>query len=89
LLAILEETGFQALATGCWYGSYGSLIASLDYVLQERLATSSLSRLLRWVIALRLWRYLFWPYFRLAEWAGRGPIKTYFCRPVTPGGELR
>jgi SAM-dependent methyltransferase len=89
LLAILEEIGFQAIATGCWYGSYGSLVASLEYVLQERLAPSNLRRLLRRVIALRVWRYLCWPYFRLAEWAGRGPIKTYVCRPIMRGGELR
>jgi hypothetical protein len=83
LRAVLEASGYQVVASGCFYGSAGSLVTSLDYVLQERLGASPLGRFLRGAIGWRVWRYFLWPYFRLAEWAGRGPIKSYLCRPVT------
>lgn len=83
LRTILEGVGFEVIATCCFYGGYGSLVTSLDYVLRERFGESRLGRLLRWVVGLRPWRYLLWPYFRLSEWAVRGPIRTYFCRPMS------
>jgi SAM-dependent methyltransferase len=83
LQAILDGAGHQVIATCCFYGGYGSLVTSLDYALRERFGESYLGRLLRWVVGLRPCRYLLWPYFRLSEWAGRGPIRTYFCRPMS------
>lgn len=82
LRAMLKQAGFEVIATRSLYGGYGSLVTSLDTLLQERLGASWAGRVLRRLVGMRIWRYLLWPYFRLAEWAGRGPIRTYFCRPA-------
>jgi SAM-dependent methyltransferase len=84
LREIVEGVGFQVIVARCFYGGYGSLVASLAVALRERLGEGQLGRFLRGLVHLRLWRYACWPYFRLAEWADRGPIRTYFCRPASP-----
>ena len=80
LREIVAGAGFRVIAARCFYGGYGSLVASLDMAVREHLGERWLGRFLRGLVRLRLWRYAGWPYFRLAEWAGRGPIRTYFCR---------
>jgi SAM-dependent methyltransferase len=80
---ILEGVGFQVVTTRCFYGAYGSFTASLDYAIHLRLGDRWFGRFLRRLVKLRLWRYLLWPYFRLGMWVGRGPIRTYFCRPTS------
>ncbi len=78
LREILAASGFSILATLCLYGGYGPFILSLDFALVEHYGEKA--RLLRRLVALRPWRYLLWPHFRLAEALGRGPIRTYLCR---------
>ena len=76
---MLAAAGLAVVATRCFYGDYGAFILSLDTALRERYQERPAGRILRRLAALRPWRYLLWPYFRLAEWANRGPIRTYFC----------
>lgn len=78
LREMLATAGFSVLDTLCLYGGYGAFLLSLDFSLQERYGEKG--RLLRRLVALRPGRYLLWPYFRLAEVLGRGPIRTYLCR---------
>ena len=85
LRAMAAGAGLSVAATRCFYGDYGAWILSLDTVLRERCGERPAGRLLRRLAGLRPWRYLLWPYFRLAEWADRGPIRTYFC--VAEGAE--
>lgn len=82
LRAMLAAAGLTVTATRCFYGDYGAWILSLDLALRERWGTRPAGAALRRLAALRPWRYLLWPYFRLAEWCDRGPIRTYFCRPA-------
>ena len=82
LEAMSAAAGLQVVGSACLYGDYGSFILSLNFLLREALAAPALW----WLANLRLWRYLLWPYFRLAEWRGRGPVRTFLCRRVNPGG---
>jgi SAM-dependent methyltransferase len=84
LKGILAEAGLQPIEARCFYGDYGAFILSLDFALKERFGEGKGGRFLRRLTNLRPWRYLLWPYFRLAEWANRGPIRTYFCRHAAP-----
>ncbi len=83
LRAILLQAGFAVLEARCLYGGYGALLLSLETMLAER-SWGRLGRRLHRVISTRPWRYLLWPYYRIAEWAGRGPVRTYLCRPAGP-----
>jgi len=85
LREMLAAMGFALVASRCLYGGYGAFIVSLDSALQERYGERPAGRRLRRLAALRPGRYLLWPYFRLAEAAGRGPIRTYFCRREQAG----
>lgn len=76
---MLAAAGLSVVGRRCFYGDYGAFILSLDLALRERFGEGAAGRALRWLAALRPWRYLLWPYFRLAEWLNRGPIRTYFC----------
>ncbi len=78
LRAMLAAAGFSILTIACLYGGYGPFILSLDFALRERYGKKATP--LRRLIALRPGRYLLWPYFRLAEALGKGPIRTYLCR---------
>ncbi len=80
LRAILAAAGLPAFASHCLYGDYGAWMLSLDFVLEQRWGKRPAGAFMRRVAGLRPWRYLLWPYFRLAERRGRGPIRTYFCR---------
>jgi SAM-dependent methyltransferase len=80
LRGMLQEAGLEVVAARSFYGGYGSFVTSLDTLLQERLGATWGGCFLQRLAGMRLWRYLLWPYFRLAEWTGRGPIRTYFCR---------
>jgi SAM-dependent methyltransferase len=79
LREMLAAAGLRVVATRCFYGDYGAFIPSLDLALREHYGERPAGRTLRRLAALRPWRYLLWPYFRLAEWLRRGPIRTYFC----------
>lgn len=80
LREMLAAKRLQVVAVRCLYGGYGAFILSLDTALRERYGDGPAGRRLRRLAALRPGRYLLWPYFRLAETAGRGPVRTYFCR---------
>lgn len=78
LREMLVASGLSILAAPCLYGGYGPFILSLGFALRERYGEKG--HFLRRLVALRPGRYLLWPYFRLAEILGRGPIRTYLCR---------
>jgi SAM-dependent methyltransferase len=82
LRAALTREGFQVIATRCLYGGYGSLIWGVESHLRKRCGNGRVGQALHQLVRMRPARYLFWPYFRLGEWVGRGPIQTYFCRPA-------
>jgi 2-polyprenyl-3-methyl-5-hydroxy-6-metoxy-1,4-benzoquinol methylase len=84
LRAMLAAAGLIVVATRCVYGDYGAFVLSLDFALHERYGDRPAGRALRRLAALRPWRYLLWPYFRLAEGLNRGPIRTYFCLQIVP-----
>ncbi len=69
---VASRVGLQEIARGCVYGGYGSFLLSLETLLQQ----TGHEKLLRLARA-RVWRYLLWPYFRLAEACDRGPVCTY------------
>ncbi len=81
LRAMLAAAGLEVVTTRCFYGDYGAWILSLDLALRQRFGARPFGPALRHLAALRPWRYLLWPYFRLAERCDRGPVRTYFCRP--------
>ncbi len=87
LRRILLRAGFRVIEAPCLYGGYGSFLLSMETFLRERFPGRPGHRLRR-LAGLRLWRYLLWPCFRLAERAGKGPIRTYLCRHATPAEEL-
>ena len=75
LRQMAARAGLEVIAHGCVYGDYGAFLLSLETVLQARNLDKA-----RRLAQLRLWRYLLWPYFRLAERCDRGPVCTYLLR---------
>ncbi|MBM4466075.1 MAG: class I SAM-dependent methyltransferase [Chloroflexi bacterium] len=76
---LLAKTGFKIAEEGCFFGSHGSFVLSLQFLLEEKMSQRSLRRFLLWLSYTKLARLMASPYFYLVDRLGAGPIIAMTC----------
>jgi SAM-dependent methyltransferase len=76
---LLAKTGFKIVKEGCFFGSHGLFILSLQFLLEGKMSQSSLRRFLLWLSYTKVARLIASPYFYLVDRLGAGPIITMTC----------
>ena len=76
---LLAKTGFKTVEAGCFFGSHGLFVLSLQFFLEEKMSRRDLRQFLLWLSCTKLARLIDSPYFYLVDKLGRGPIITMTC----------
>lgn len=76
---LLAKTGFKTVEAGCFFGSHGLFVLSLQFFLEEKMPQKALRQFLLWLSYTKLVRLIAFPYFYLVDKLGRGPIITMAC----------